>query len=158
MRTRTLCTVLLLAFSAIVANAQPGAVLRLPASGAIEDSDCPDLSTARASLSAQPGQVAYGQSITLRWQAQLPEECLLFLGETPVESQGSLVLTPAHTTTFVMTVRSLNRKRAVAAAGVAVSFPPRWSSTRSPPTPAAPWSPPWPPWCPTSSCAMWTST
>lgn len=123
MRTRTLCTVLLLAFSAIVANAQPGAAPRLPASGAIEDSDCPDLSTARASLSAQPVEVAYGQSITLRWQAQLPEECLLFLGETPVEPQGSLVLTPAHTTTFVMTVRSLNRKRAVAAAGVAVSFP-----------------------------------
>ena len=124
MRTRTLCTVALLAFSAIAASAQPAAALRLPAGGAFEDSDCPDLSTARASLLAQPSQVTYGQSITVRWRAQLPEECSLFLGESPVEPQGSLVLTPAHATTFVMTVRSLTRKRVVATAGVTVAFPP----------------------------------
>jgi len=124
MRTQTLCAVALLAFGATTAQAQPAAAPRLPTGGAVADSDCPDLSTARASLVAQPSQVAYGQSITLRWQAQLPEECALFLGETPVEPQGSMVLAPARPTTFVLTVRSLIRKRVLATAGVAVSFPP----------------------------------
>ena len=123
MRTHTLCTVVLLAFSAVAAHAQPASTLRLPTGGAIEDSDCPDLSTARASLSVQPSQVTYGQSTTVRWQAQLPEECSLFLGETPVEAQGSLLLSPGRPTTFVLTVRSLTRKRTVATAGVAVTFP-----------------------------------
>ncbi|MDF1592253.1 MAG: hypothetical protein P1P89_12110 [Desulfobacterales bacterium] len=92
-----------------------------------------DVPLPTATISASPDTIAAGGSAILTWSSTLADSCVITPDIGTVEPGGSLMVSPAETTTYVITAANLGGS-ATASVTVTVLYPPTVEMTATPDT------------------------